>query len=995
VQCGFCIPGFAMRAHALLDKDPHPTREEIAKAIRPHLCRCTGYKKIVDAVEILGEKRRRGEEPRSHEATEPRSGEQVDQSRDREGADGKPRSGEQGAGSGEQGAGSGEQEENSGAMPTALGGHAHRAQDMPTQSRRHGTHDQSGRVGTRLDRYRGREFVLGDHRYVDDIKVAGSLYAAMCFSEHPRALLKGIDAAAALAMDGVHRVITAADVPGERYIGLIKQDWPVLVALGEETRCIGDIVAIVVADDQRRAREAAAKVAIDYEVRAPLTTPEAALMPDAPKIHPDGNLLSTSKINRADPDAAFANSAHVVEDDFSTQRIEHMFLEPEACIAILEGAEGPRDQGSREGAGRWAQGAEACESAMPTALGGHAEQVPDMPTQSPRHGTHAERRTLDHKPKPRGAGGPPVVLRILSQGQGVFDDQRQIAKILGWEPGRVLVELVSNGGAFGGKEDMSIQGQTALAAALTGRPVKCTLTREESFRLHPKRHAIKMHVKVGCDADGHITAVRARMIGDKGAYASVGAKVLERAAGHAVGPYKVPAIDVESLAVYTNNPPCGAMRGFGANQSAFAIESLLNRLAKKVGIDEWEIRWRNILDQGDQFCTGQILDKPFGLRKTLLAVKDAYKNAKYAGIACGIKNTGIGNGMPDIGKVVMKVEAPDRITIRTGFTEMGQGYFTILIQSACEETGLPPEVFVPMTDTSVDTNCGQTTASRATVLGGLAVIDACKKLRADLAACHCSASSAEGASCDSDQSRDREGAGGKPRSHEATEPRSGEQGAGSREQEENSGAMPTALGGHAHRAADMPTQGRQHGTQQAGAPDLCTLIGREYVGHYACTYTSKLGADVENPKTHLTYGYATQVVILDDDGAIAKVIAAHDVGRVMNPTLLEGQMEGSIHMGLGYALTEDFPCEGGQLVNKTIKSLDVLRAHQMPEIECIFIEEPDPETAYGARGVGEIGLVPTAPAVAGALEKFDGVQRTSLPMRDSPAARAILKPRRR
>jgi xanthine dehydrogenase molybdenum-binding subunit len=422
-----------------------------------------------------------------------------------------------------------------------------------------------------------------------------------------------------------------------------------------------------------------------------------------------------------------------------------------------------------------------------------------------------------------------------------------------------------------------------------------------------------MHFKVGCDAEGRLTAVWARMIGDKGAYASVGAKVLERAAGHACGPYRVPVVDVEALAVYTNNPPCGAMRGFGANQSAFAIETLLNRLARKVGIDDWEMRFRNILVQGDRFATGQILHKPFGLKKTLLAVKDQYKSAKIAGIACGIKNVGIGNGMPDPGKAIMRVEPDGTVSIRTGFTEMGQGYFTVLIQTAVEETGLSPAIFLPRTDTSADLNCGQTTASRATVLGCKAVSEAAKQLKAEL----------------------------------------------------NAGKS------------------------------LADLVGREFRGDWVCNDTTKLGADVADPKTHLTYGFATQVVILNDDGSIKKVIAAHDVGKVMNPILLQGQMEGSLHMGLGYALTEDFVCENGRIVSDTIKSVGVLRAHQMPELECIFIEEPDPETAYGSRGVGEIGLVPTAPAVAGALTKFDGIERTTLPMKDSPAARAILAPSRK
>ncbi|MCC5877587.1 MAG: molybdopterin-dependent oxidoreductase, partial [Candidatus Sumerlaeia bacterium] len=658
--------------------------------------------------------------------------------------------------------------------------------------------------------------------------------------------VKGIDPSPALALPGVHRVLTAGDIPGERYVGLIEKDWPVLVAEGEETRYVGDVIAVVVADDQHLARKAAALIDIDYEVRKPVTTPEEALAPNAPRLHPKGNLLSESKITRGDIDEAFKSAAFVEEDTFETQHIEHLFLEPEACIAV-----------------------------------------------------------------PGNENGTGPSLHVYSQGQGVFDDKRQISSLLGWEKERVTVQLVSNGGAFGGKEDMSIQGQVSLAAALLGKPVKCTLTREESMRVHPKRHPIKMHTKVACDGEGRLLGLWSRMIGDKGAYASVGAKVLERAAGHATGPYNFPSVDIDSLAVYTNNPPCGAMRGFGANQASFAIESLINRLAAKVGIDEWEIRFRNILRMGDRFCTGQVLDKPFGLEETMLAVRDAFKGAKYAGIACGIKNVGIGNGMPDKGKASIRVEAPDSLVIRTGFTEMGQGLFTICIQTACEETGLPPAIFSATTDTVVDLDCGQTTASRGTVLGAVSVQDAARKLKAELDA------------------------------------------------------------------------GRT----------LQDLVGREFLGDYACTYTSKLGADVENPKTHLTYGFATQVCILGEDGRVEKFIAAHDVGRVMNPILLQGQMEGSIHMGLGYALSEDFRVENGEIMTPKLRDLDVLRAHHMPELELHFIEVPDPETPYGTRGVGEIGLVPTAPAVAGALEKFDGKRRTKLPMSDSEAGQFIVNPR--
>lgn len=777
VQCGFCIPGFAMRAVGMCQKNPEPSRDEIATGLKAHLCRCTGYAQIVDSVEEYA-RLRRGGEP-------------------------KPVSAE----------------------------------------------DSSGKVGTSLPRYTGHDAVLGDRKFIDDMTVPGMLFGGLKLSDHPRAKVLGIDPSAALAMSGVHRVVTAEDVPGDPFVGLIENDWPTFIAIGDTTRCTGDVIAAVVADDQHLARRAAALVDVEYEILEPVTDPHEALKADSPLVHPnrESNLLSKSTLKRGDVDAGFANAAHILEDTYRTQHIEHLFLEPESCIAVPSDESGQRS------------------------------------------------------------------LHIYSQGQGVFDDQRQISSVLGVDKDRVQVELVSNGGAFGGKEDMSIQAQTALMAWLMGKPVKMTLTRPESFRIHPKRHPIELTYKIGCDADGHITAVQARIIGDKGAYASVGAKVLERAGGHCTGPYRVPAIDMESLAVYTNNPPCGAMRGFGANQAAFAIEGLLDRLAEKCGIDGYDIRDRNILEPGEMFATGQVLDKPFGLRKTLEAVRDQYKAAKYAGIACGIKNVGIGNGMPDIGRAAMTVESDGTVHIRTGFTEMGQGLFTICIQFAVEATGLLPEQFRCSTDTSLMLNCGQTTASRATVLAGNSIAEAGKALKAEL----------------------------------------------------------------------------------DGGKTLGDLAEQVFHGEWICDYTSKLGKDIDKPggpKTHLTYGFATQVAIVDDEGRLKKMIAAHDVGRVLNPVHLEGQMYGSLHMGIGYALTEDFPVEGGQIQAKKMNDCGVLRSHQMPEMELIFVEEEDPECPFGARGVGEIGLVPTAPAIAGAIYQFDGQVRRQLPLSDSPAALAITKP---
>jgi selenium-dependent xanthine dehydrogenase len=697
---------------------------------------------------------------------------------------------------------------------------------------------KAGRVGTSTPRYECRDLALGDRPYIDDMNFPGMLHGAVLLSEHPRALVKRIDTSKAKEISGVVAIVTAADTPGQRHQGLIYNDWPMFVAEGEETRYVGDVIAAVAAIDRRTARKAAQAIEVDYEVREPITDPEDALKPEAPRLHKKGNLLSKSEIKRGDVESALANSAHVVSHTFQTQFIEHMFLEPEACIAM-----------------------------------------------------------------PEGDG-----LRVYTQGQGVFDDRRQIASFLGMPPEKIFVALVTNGGAFGGKEDMSVQAQTALLARVSSSPVKLTLSREESLRLHPKRHPIKMKYTVGCDAQGRLTAVKADMIGDKGAYASVGSKVLERAAGHCTGPYSVPNVHVVSLAVYTNNPPCGAMRGFGANQAAFAIDSMVDILAEKVGIDGWEIRYRNALDIGGTFCTGQQMESSVGLKKTLEAVRDIYRDAKYAGIACGIKNVGIGNGAPEYGKAMLEVRDDGTVGIYTGFTEMGQGLFTVLQQTACEETGLPPGVFSFVSaDTKYPVDCGQTTGSRGTFLGCRGVQEAAKKLKADL-----------------DTNR-----------------------------------------------------------------TLKDLAGKSYYGEVLIDDTVSLDAKAEKPKTHFAYGFATQVVILDDEGRVKKVVAAHDVGRVLNPTLLEGQIEGSIHMGLGYALSEEFRVENGIPQTMTVNSQGLLRARHMPEVELIMIEDRHPQGPFGAKGVGEIGLVPTAPAVAGALYKFDGIRRFTLPMKDSPAARFI------
>ena len=297
----------------------------------------------------------------------------------------------------------------------------------------------------------------------------------------------------------------------------------------------------------------------------------------------------------------------------------------------------------------------------------------------------------------------------------------------------MTVELVSNGGAFGGKEDMSNQAHAALAAWLLDRPVKCTLSREESFRIHAKRHPIRLEYWAGCDADGVLTAVKVRAVGDSGAYASVGMKVLERAAGHATGPYHVPAVDVEAVAARTNNLVCGAFRGFGANQAQFAMDGVLDRLAERVGISGWEIRKRNVIRPGALWGPGQIMDDGAGGAEACLdAIKPAYDAAiaagKAVGLGLGLKNSGLGNGFREVSGAVVRFRADDdRVEVRHGWTEMGQGVHTVALQVAAQELGIDPARIDVIVDTTRQLGFGQTTGSRGTLMAAGAVQQACRR----------------------------------------------------------------------------------------------------------------------------------------------------------------------------------------------------------------------------------------------------------------------------
>jgi selenium-dependent xanthine dehydrogenase len=690
--------------------------------------------------------------------------------------------------------------------------------------------EESARVGARASRPDAKEKVLGTGEFVDDLKVPEMLYGAVLRAKYPRAVVKKIDISSAQSCPGVEVVLTAKDVPGERFLGHIVHDWPVMIAEGEETRYVGDALVILAATTKKKARQALELIRVEYEELAPLLTTKAAMAEGAPQLHPKGNLLSQTIMKRGDADKAISEAKHVVTQHYSTPHQEHAFLEPESALAV------PAQCGT---------------------------------------------------------------LTVYTAGQSVYDDHQGIVEMLGVPGEKVRVISKYVGGGFGGKEDLSVQHHAALLAWHSGRPVKLTLSRPESFAVHPKRHPMNMECTTACDANGKIIAVKVRIVADTGAYASLGGPVLQRACTHAGGPYQIDNVDIEGRAFYTNNPPSGAFRGFGVIQTCFAMESNLNLLAKQIGISPWEIRFLNAIEPGGVLSNGQIADAGTALKETLLAVKDVIEAHPDAGISCAFKNSGKGVGVRDIGRVKLKVQ-DGTVVICTSAACMGQGIATVVLQIVAEATGLPKSaISVHAPDTMVTPDSGTSTASRQTLVTGEAARRAGDALNQDL---------------------------------------------------------------HGHSLAE--------------------LEGREYYREYDAI-TDPMTSDKPNRVSHVAYAYATQVVILDSDGRVQKVVAAHDVGKAINPNGVEGQIEGGVVMGLGFALTEEFPLSNG-VPTARLSTLGLIRSTQVPEIECIIIEKNLSELAYGAKGMGEIVSVATPPAVACAYFQRDGKLRNSLPLQETP-----------
>ena len=758
VQCGFCIPGMVVCAKALIDKNNNPTRIEAADAIKNNYCRCTGYKKIIDAI-VLAAKIFRENLPVSFEK-----------------------------------------------KALALG-------ESPI----------------RVDAI---DKTLGIAKYADDIYLDNMIYGSCVRAEYPRARVKKIDIEEAKKFPGVVGILTAKDLPG-KMTGHLKKDWFALIDEGDITHYLGDAIVAVYAKDKDTLEKAKALVKVEYEVLPAVFDRYEAMKSGAPIVHEEENtgtnILVEKHIKRGNPDEAIKNAKFKVTKNYKTPYTEHAFLEPECAVAI-----------------------------------------------------------------PLQDGG----VMVYSSDQSTYDTRRECSNITGLPEEKIIIENTFVGGAFGGKEDMTIQPLTALAAIKFNCPVKMKLTRKESMQIHPKRHPMDVTLTTACDENGILVGMKCEVVSDTGAYASLGGPVLERACTHAAGPYNYQNVEINGTAVYTNNPPGGAFRGFGVTQTCFATEMNINLLAEMVGIDYWEIRRRNAIKPGDVLPNGQIADESTGLEETLDAVKDIYYKNKNVGIACAMKNAGVGVGLPDYGRC--KIVVKDGIVeVHSAASENGQGIGQVLIQTVSNELKLSTEfISWKNSNSKNDPDSGCSSGSRHTLITGEACLRAVKMM-----------------------AKDYKG-------------------------------------------------------------DLKALEGKVYEADFF-EPTDKLGADKEFPVSHVGYGYATQLCILNDDGTVKELVGAHEVGKAVNKLGVEGQIEGGLVMSLGYALTEDLQVVEGK-VNAKYGTYGLFRANKVPELTSIVVEKKGMRFANGAIGCGEITAIPTAPAVALAYYRRDGEFRSELPLKNTP-----------
>jgi CO/xanthine dehydrogenase Mo-binding subunit/aerobic-type carbon monoxide dehydrogenase small subunit (CoxS/CutS family) len=809
VQCGFCTPGMIMASKALLDSNPHPTRDEIKKAltVNHNICRCTGYVKIFEAIELAAERIASG-------ATQP-------------------------------------------------------------------TTKSVNEISTPLIPSISVDMVTGKNKYGDDLFMDNMVHGRILWAAYPYARILNINLSEAEKMPGVVGIVIADDIPGVNQAGVVVRDQVAIAS--DMVRYIGDPVACVYAETVDQANEALSKIRVDYEELPGIFTPEAAAKPDAPKLHKDGNLLHHTEIVRGDVEDAFAKCAVIVEGDYTTPLVEHGYLEPESGLGYVD------------------------ENGV-------------------------------------------VTIKIGTQ--TAFDDRTQLSEILGIPEEKIRVIQIPPGGAFGGKEDMIIQQFLALGALKTQRPVKMVLTREESLRVHVKRHPSWIHYKTGADVQGHVLAIEQEVLLDTGIYASLGIDILENTIVFGAGPYYVPNLKLRGWSWYTNNVLSGAMRGFGVNQVAFALEQQMDAMARTLHIDPFEFRLINGLDVGLPTASDHLLEPGVvSIKQTIEAARDVYKKTPVpqasegkkigVGVACAVKNIGFGHNIPEDAGAVAEMDADGKVLVRASQHEYGQGARMGLLRLASETLGIPmDQITVLLPDTAETPPTGPTTASRQTFLSGNAVVMACKELKEQLMV-------RAGDILDAD---------------------------------------PTKLRFSANKIED-PETGKSVKISQFG--DHFSIAKR-----YSSPQTAQMlpvgeksrcgESDYPSRNTHFCYAYTTQVAIVEVDPKtgevkVLHVISANDVGKILNRTAIEGQIQGGVMMGVGFALSEEFVVENGVNKTKTLLQCGIPTAEMAPQITCEILEVPHPFGPQGVKGFAEAPSLATAPAIINAIYDALGVRITSLP----------------
>lgn len=848
-QCGICTSGFLMSAKALLDECPNPTEEQIEKAIKRNICRCTGYEQLVESVKYA-----------AGQVTEKDLG--VGKFRIARYTD-------------------------------------EDFEKIPWAKWRFKV------LGTSQPKLEALSRVNGEAKYTADLKVPGMLYGATARSTVPHALIKAIDTSDAERYPGVVRVLTWKDVPGENAYGKRIRDQQVFCH--EKVRFVGDAIALVVAETQKQAREAAKLVHVTYEPLPHYVEPEEAMKTDAAKIHSIGNVLYHYHLEKGDTEKGFAQADKIVERKYTTAPQDHAPIESEAAIAYYD------ETGK---------------------------------------------------------------LTVKSPGQSVFFDRLNIIRALGVPKEDVRVIQPAIGAAYGKREDIYAQIHAALAAFILRKPVKIEWTREETILATAKRTRQRTYLKMGVKKDGTITALEGRVIGDAGAYASWSVNIMRKAGVLVSGPYEIPNVKVDSYAVYTNTPLTGATRGFGAAETNFCNESHMDEAAHAIGMDPMEFRLKNALRKGGHSATDMAMDfyvplaetikecaKDFGWEEKRRRTRQADGSAIRTGygMASMWYGIGFGAGIEDTTDVVAELNEDGTATMYVGTVDYGNGSNTTFAMMAAEVLGLNlRDVRMINADSDLTKNCGSTVATKQTYTTGNAVVRACLKLRKDM--------------------MDIAAA-------EMKVP------AGDVDLEFGYAVRLETVDGLRVPSADPGSR--------VPIPELARLFARygkprRREGMFkAHELTAPLDPKTGLGKAWFPMAFGTQMAEVEVDTKrgkikVKKIVAAHYVGRTINPATLRGQVVGGISMGVGLALWEDakYGADGAPIADNFDK-YRLMRGTDAPEVQVIALELDEKSGPFGAIGVGEPPTIPVAAAIANAIYDAIGLRLPDLPLTQDKVLAAL------